>query len=100
MSSESNYSLGPTHDGGYYALGLNSEKFSSKPEDLLTLFTSIRWSSEYTYDDTLAAADSIHLIFTAMPTLYDIDYLTDWHRALDSKQGYLLQQKLSEIEQK
>jgi len=100
LSDEPKNTIGPTHDGGYYALGLNSSNVGTKTGDLHALFSSIRWSCKHTYADTLAAANSMNLTFATLPILHDIDYLEDWHRAIDSQQGYLLQQKLSEIELK
>ncbi len=92
--------IGPTYDGGYYALSLQAKHFSNEPESLNRLFFTINWSSPSTYQDTLDAAQAIDLELQPLPKLHDIDYLEDWERALKSVQGSLLQDKLSVINRK
>ncbi|GEM_PF-2622841 len=89
--------IGPTYDGGYYGLSLHSEYFHDQPELLKRLFTHINWSCETTYQNTLYAAQSIHLELSELPKLHDIDYFEDWERALQSTQGTLLTTHLSNL---
>lgn len=62
--------IGPTLDGGYYLLGMNTY--------MPTLLTDIPWSTGSEYDHTvrtaLADGQSIHIL----SPLPDIDYAEDW----------------------
>lgn len=58
--------IGPTHDGGYYFLGLNA---SVSPE----LFEGIQWGGEEVFQQTLLRADKLGIKFELMPILLDID---------------------------
>lgn len=62
--------IGPSADGGYYLIGVNSHR----PE----LFRNIPWSSSQTRAATLAAAHQSGLSFATLPTLADIDTHQDW----------------------
>ncbi len=65
-----NIVIGPSHDGGYYLLGMN--KFY--PE----LFQDITWSTDTVFQETLKKAESIKLEVYELETLSDIDYEEDW----------------------
>ena len=62
--------LGPAHDGGYYLIGLSARTGDRAVPDL---FTGIRWSTEWTRTDTLAAADRCGLTVELLGDWYDID---------------------------
>lgn len=58
--------IGPTHDGGYYFLGLSNDV---SPE----LFSGIEWGSEKVFQETLSRAEKLELSLELMPILLDID---------------------------
>ncbi|MGB0560469.1 MAG: TIGR04282 family arsenosugar biosynthesis glycosyltransferase [Spirulinaceae cyanobacterium] len=61
--------LGPTEDGGYYLIGLNSWF----PE----LFQDIAWSSEQVFAQTCDRARQLQLTIATLPKLRDVDYPED-----------------------
>jgi len=62
--------LGPSEDGGYHLIGLaHSTPRTAVPD----LFSDIRWSTEWTYADTAAAAERCGLDVQRLATWYDID---------------------------
>lgn len=65
--------FGPAEDGGYWLVGMKSPTLCRK------LFRGIRWSSADTLSDTLARL-SAHDRVALLPTLFDIDTLTDLRR--------------------
>jgi uncharacterized protein len=67
--------LGPSHDGGYYLLGM------STPHE--ELFQGIPWSSAEVTDRTLAKAGKMGLTACLLPTLIDIDNFEDFKMWLD-----------------
>ncbi|MGA2368511.1 MAG: TIGR04282 family arsenosugar biosynthesis glycosyltransferase [Dehalococcoidia bacterium] len=62
--------LGPSHDGGYYLLGMS--KLHRE------LFQGIPWSSPEVMERTLARADETGLTACLLPTLIDIDNFEDF----------------------
>jgi hypothetical protein len=62
--------LGPSHDGGYYLLGM------SKPHQ--ELFQGIPWSSAEVMKRTLARAGEMGLTTYMLPALIDIDNFEDF----------------------
>lgn len=80
--------IGPSHDGGYYLLALDSPSPS--------LFENIPWSSSHVLSTTLAAADNNNLTLTQLPPLADIDLLADWHKLLESPLGPAVKKALGE----
>ena len=46
--------MGPTHDGGYYLIGMNRQHFPQ------TVFSFIRWSSEHTLKDTVSRFEKFY----------------------------------------
>ncbi len=67
--------FGPSEDGGYYLIGLNSPH----PE----LFQDIPWSTRNTLDASLKQAAKLGLQVKLLETLYDIDEIAEMHRAID-----------------
>ncbi len=57
--------LGPSHDGGYYLIGLKR----AHPE----LFANIAWSTSTVFAETMAAAKAANLEVVILPLWYDID---------------------------
>jgi uncharacterized protein len=57
--------LGPSHDGGYYLIGLN--KLHHR------LFEQIDWSTERVLEQTMAATRELALPVCLLPTWYDVD---------------------------
>lgn len=61
--------LGPTHDGGYYLIGLDQ----LRPR----LFEGITWSTAAVYTETLARAAETGLRVHATPPWHDVDTVDD-----------------------
>lgn len=57
--------LGPSHDGGYYLIGLKQPH--SEP------FTNIHWSTETVFAETVAAAKAANIESVILPLWYDVD---------------------------
>jgi uncharacterized protein len=57
--------LGPSHDGGYYLIGLKRPH----PE----LFANITWSTSTVFAETIAAAKAANLEAVILPLWYDVD---------------------------
>lgn len=68
-SGRADISLGPTTDGGYYLVGLN--------RPIPNLFQNIDWSTNLTYEHTVANATTLGLRLHALPKWYDIDTPAD-----------------------
>lgn len=64
--------LGPTEDGGYYAVGCRRPH----PE----MFGGVEWSTDRTFEQTEAAFDLAGLSFARLPVWYDIDRYEDLQR--------------------
>ena len=62
--------LGPSHDGGYYLIGLATRTADTPVPDL---FTDIRWSTEWARADTVAAANRCGLRVDLLGDWYDVD---------------------------
>lgn len=59
--------IGPSHDGGYYLLGMN--------EFHPSLFQDINWSTELVFQQTLDKSQKLGLRVVQLETLYDVDDL-------------------------
>lgn len=57
--------LGPSHDGGYYLIGLKQPHSE--------LFTNIHWSTETVFAETIAAAKAANIETVILPLWYDVD---------------------------
>jgi hypothetical protein len=66
---EYDLTIGPTQDGGYYLIGLRG------PAPLL--FGDISWSTGVVLEQTLAQARRLGLNPAILPTLRDVDTVTD-----------------------
>ena len=62
--------IGPSTDGGYYLLGMNSMES--------VLFENKPWSSDEVLDKTIADIKASELRYSLLPTLTDIDNEQDW----------------------
>jgi len=69
MLEMKNAVIGPSEDGGYYLLGLNTldEKF----------FVNKKWSTEDVFLDTLLDIQKLKLSYSLLETLSDVDYEED-----------------------
>ena len=65
-----NIAIGPSHDGGYYLLGM--DRFYSD------IFQDINWSTDTVFQETLQKVESSGLTSYILETLSDIDYEEDW----------------------
>lgn len=66
----SNIVIGPSHDGGYYLMGM--DRFYP------FLFQDINWSTSTVFQETILQAKSKHLSITQLETLTDVDHEEDW----------------------
>ena len=57
--------LGPSHDGGYYLIGLKQPH--SEP------FINIHWSTDTVFAETIAAAKAANIETAILPLWYDVD---------------------------
>lgn len=75
--------LGPSHDGGYYLIGL--KKLHQR------IFADIDWSTERVFEQTLQRAIELGLAVHLLPKWYDVDDRATLHRLcaelLDVKSG-------------
>ncbi len=62
--------LGPTHDGGYYLIGMK------KPTP--PVFENIEWSTNSVTKKTIENIGKLNKTYFLLPTLSDIDYEEDW----------------------
>jgi uncharacterized protein len=69
--------LGPSLDGGYYLIGMNT------PHP--TIFDNIEWSTETVFTQTIERITKADLTYALLETLGDIDYYEDWEAYLESK---------------
>ena len=60
------------------------------------LFHEIPWSSSEVLKTTLEAAEKNNLTFTQLPTLADVDHLSDWQALLVSPLGAAVRKALGE----
>lgn len=68
--------LGPTEDGGYYAIGLRRSARLAAPD----LFVGLPWSTSEVRDRTLCRAEARGLATAELPAWYDVDDLEDLAR--------------------
>ena len=57
--------IGPAEDGGYYLLGMK--------QPCHPLFEDIPWSTSSVLDETIKRCSALHLNYTLLPVLQDID---------------------------
>ncbi len=67
-----NVVIGPSFDGGYYLLGMDS--------NYQFLFEDIEWSTESVFKSTKSKAINNGLIVAEIEPLSDIDYIEDWEK--------------------
>lgn len=70
LSNGSDCVIGPTHDGGYYLIGLRHKNFPY-------IFEDISWSSDSVFDETVTKLTSLNLKWTVLRKLGDIDNAGD-----------------------
>jgi uncharacterized protein len=74
--------LGPSHDGGYYAIGFNFEKINSDTF-LQNVFLNKTWSHEDVAQEALDIVNSYSYTCNFLPTLSDIDTEEDLKKIPD-----------------
>lgn len=72
LLENNNVVIGPSIDGGYYLLGMDS--------NYQFLFDDIAWSTESVFDATKSKAIEHDLTVAEIETLSDIDYIEDWQK--------------------
>ena len=73
--------IGPSHDGGYYLLGMNT----LVPE----LFHHIPWSTDQVLLETVKILQQKRLLYKLLPMLRDVDTIEDW----EAEKGKLLREQ-------
>lgn len=86
QGKKSDVTIGPTPDGGYCLINLNT--FTTAP------FREIPWSAENTLEATLAKVEQAGLSVQLLPELTDIDHEEDWLQALETPLGPKLKKNL------
>ena len=79
LQSDYDVVFGPSEDGGYYLIGLNSPY----PE----VFQDIPWSTQATLEASLKKSSALNLRVKLLETLYDIDEIATLNKAIN--QGLL-----------
>ena len=74
--------LGPSHDGGYYAIGFNFEKIQS-PKFLHDVFLNKIWSHEHVTQEAIEVINSYWFTCNFLPVLSDIDTEKDLKKIPD-----------------
>ena len=87
-SSHRHAVIGPSTDGGYYLLGLNSPTPA--------IFQDIPWSADDVLEATLTAARGAGVNIEQLPSLSDVDHLSDWKHILTTPLGAALKKALGE----
>ena len=72
LLTQVNVVLGPSHDGGYYLIGMDQYY----PE----LFQNIDWSTDKVLEQTISKATDMNLSFTKLSVLSDIDDLASYQK--------------------
>ncbi len=61
--------IGPSEDGGYYLLGLKSLHTD--------IFNNKNWSTDSVFSDTINSFNELHLRYSVLPVLSDVDEAKD-----------------------
>jgi uncharacterized protein len=77
--NDSDYTIGPSTDGGYYLLGIR------KGIAYENLFSDIEWSTPSVLPTTLERFDKNKGTYTLLPVLTDIDEEKDWVAYCENK---------------
>lgn len=77
--------LGPSEDGGYYALGFSKGNYCPQ------VFQGIDWSTEKVRTQTLAILEHNNRPIYELPTWYDVDTLSELQRFYQQNQKHLKQ---------
>ena len=64
--------IGPTFDGGFWAIGFSNKRNISYP------FKDIRWSSSHTLEDLIKNLSNLNIDYKISQKLRDIDILKDY----------------------
>ena len=72
FAAKEDVALGPTEDGGYYAIA--ARRVDAQ------MFTKVRWSTEHTLADTVAALCAAGLSVSVGPSWWDVDSPEDLER--------------------
>ena len=80
LDSPADVTLGPTEDGGYYAIACRA------PVDV-RMFAGVRWSTEHTLADTIRAAEACGLSVALGREWWDVDSGEDLQRWRDATEG-------------
>ena len=71
--------IGPSKDGGYYLLGMNSL--------IPGIFENIEWSTEFVLQQTITKILTVDKTYALLPILNDIDTILDWEAELLRRQA-------------
>lgn len=73
LDSPADVTLGPTEDGGYYAIACRAPVNER-------MFDGVRWSTEHTLADTMRAAEACGLRVSLGREFWDVDSIADLER--------------------
>jgi len=73
--------IGPSHDGGYYAIGFSKSAFQQK------IFTGFPWSNPEVYSNTLKIISKSNLSLYTLPNRMDLDTFDDIKEYLKSNEN-------------
>jgi rSAM/selenodomain-associated transferase 1 len=79
LQTEETVVLGPSHDGGYYLLGMR--------EPRVELLHEVAWSTSSVLSETLIRAEGLGLKVTLLPTERDLDTIDDLRWLVESRQA-------------
>lgn len=86
--------IGPTSDGGYYAVGLRRDCWPAAR----TLFRSVPWSTPHVFEETVRRARGSALAVTILDGWYDVDGPADLERlSRDARPGSACARFLEEL---
>jgi len=71
-TAENRVVCGPSHDGGYYLIGMNQ----AMPE----IFANMTWSHDRVLADTMERLDGLGVSYSVLPTWFDLDVAEDFQR--------------------
>ena len=77
LDAKTDAALGPTADGGYYAIKCRR----AEP----AMFEGIRWSTAYTFDDTVRALNKCGFAVATGPAWFDVDEPSDVRALLHTR---------------
>lgn len=79
--------LGPSDDGGYYAIGVRRQVWLDETLSLDRIFRDVPWGTEDVLARTMSSLDSASLRYALLPPWYDVDRPEDLARLIVDLSG-------------